>query len=69
MFRETADISRFCKLVWYDWIMHCPGTIDYPNKTLCLQKYLGPAINVGPAMSAKILQHYAATQKVEKANP
>ncbi len=54
---DTADISQFCELVWYDWIMYCQGTIDYPNEPLRLGKYLGPTINVGPAMTAKILQH------------
>ncbi len=53
---ETANISQFCELAWYNWIMYCPGTIDYPDKPLRLGKYLGPAINVGPAMTAKILQ-------------
>ncbi len=54
---ETADISQFCKLMWYNWIMYRPGTVDYPNEPLCLWKYLGPAIEVGPAMTAKLLQH------------
>ncbi len=52
---ETADISQFCELAWYNWIMCRPGTVDYPNELLCLGKYLGPAIDVGPAMTAKIL--------------
>ncbi len=55
--RETTDISQFCELAWYNWIMYCPGTIDYPDEPLRLRKYLGPAINVGPAMTAKIFQH------------
>ncbi len=54
---ETADISQFCELAWYDWVMYLPGTIDYPNEPLRLGKYLGPAIDVGPAITAKILQH------------
>ncbi len=53
---ETADISQFCELAWYDWIMYRPGTIEYPDEPLRLGRYLGPAINVGPAMTAKILQ-------------
>ncbi len=54
---ETTDISQFCELAWYNWVMYCPGTIDYPNEPLRLGKYLGTAIDVGPAMTAKILQH------------
>ncbi len=37
--------------------MYCLGNINYPSEPLCLGKYLGPAIDVGPAMTAKILQH------------
>ncbi len=36
--------------------MYCPGTIDYPDEPLRLGKYLGPAIDVGPAMTTKLLQ-------------
>ncbi len=53
---ETADISQFCELAWYDWIMYRPGTIEYPDKPLRLGRYLGPAIDVGPAMTTKILK-------------
>ncbi len=31
---ETADISQFCELAWYDWIMYRPGTIEYPDEPL-----------------------------------
>ncbi len=54
---ERLLTSVSCELVWYNWIMYCPGTIDYPNEPLHLGKYLGPTIDVGPAMTAKILQH------------
>ncbi len=54
---ETADISQFCKLAWYNWIMYCQGTIDFPDEPIHQGKYLGPAIDVGLAMTAKILQH------------
>ncbi len=37
--------------------MYHQGTIDYPNEPLRFGKYLGPAIDVGPAKTAKILQH------------
>ncbi len=57
LFGETANISQFCELAWYNRVMYRPGTIDYPNEPLRLGKYLGPAIDVGPAMTAKILQH------------
>ncbi len=37
--------------------MYRPGTVDYPDECLFLEKYLGPTIDVGPAMTAKILQY------------
>ncbi len=56
-----ADISQFCELAWYNWIMYCLITIDYPDEPLRLGKYLGPAIDVGPATTAKILQQNGKT--------
>ncbi len=54
---ETADISQFFELAWYNWVMYRPGTVDYPDEPLQLGKCLVPALNVGPAVTAKILQH------------
>ncbi len=34
MFRETADISQFCELAWYNWIMYHPVTVDYPDEVI-----------------------------------
>ncbi len=53
----TADISQFCELAWYNLIMYRLVTIDYPDEQLRLGKYQGPAIDVGLAMTADILQH------------
>ncbi len=55
MFGETVDISQFCELAQYDWIMYLPGTIDYLDEPLRLGKYLGSVIDVRMAMTAKIL--------------
>ncbi len=75
---ETADISQFCELAWYDWIMYCPGTIEYPDEPLRLGRFLGPAIDVGLAMTAKTLQQngevmYCSTHRLltieEQADP
>ncbi len=37
--------------------MYCSGSVDYPNEPSHLRKYLGPAIDVGHAMTAKLLQY------------
>ncbi len=51
---KTADISQFCELGWYQWVKFCPTTIS-PKDPLVLGKYLGPSIDVGPAMTAKMM--------------
>ncbi len=55
MSSETADISQFCELGWYKWVKFRSTTVSFPVDPLVLGKYLGPSIDVGPAMTAKIL--------------
>jgi hypothetical protein len=54
----TADISQICEFAWYDWVMFCNtvNTIAFPNKRLILGRYLEPAIDIGLALTAKILK-------------
>jgi hypothetical protein len=54
----TADISQICEFAWYDWVMfrNTVNTIAFPDKRLTLGRYLGPAINIGLALMAKILK-------------
>ncbi len=54
----TADISQICEFAWYDWVMfrNTVNTIAFPDKRLTLGRYLGPAINIGSALTAKILK-------------
>ena len=55
---ETSDISQFCELGFYEWIMFReePDHAQFPVDSPILGRYLGPAINVGPVMTAKILK-------------
>jgi hypothetical protein len=54
----TSDISQICKFAWYDWVMfrNTVNTIAFPDKRLTLGRYLGPAIDIGLALTAKILK-------------
>ena len=52
---ETSDISQFCKLEWLKWIMFQDETAPFPADVLKLGCYLGSSIDVGPAMTTKIL--------------
>jgi hypothetical protein len=50
----TADISQICKFAWYDWVMFrdTVNMIFFPNDRLTLGRYLGPAIDIGSALTA-----------------
>ena len=51
---ETADISQICQFGWFDWVMyHDPA--NFPEDKPTLGRYLGPAIDVGSMLTAKIL--------------
>ena len=52
---ETADISQFCDLSFYEWVMFQDEPVAFPDENPVLGQFLGVAINVGPAMTAKIL--------------
>jgi len=60
---ETSDISQFCEFAFYDWIMFCDQPVAFPDDNPVLGRYLGPAIDVGPALTAKILKVRAALIK------
>ena len=53
---QTADISPFCKLKWYEWVKFCDTSQSFPNDVILLGQYLGPSLDIGPAMTAKILK-------------
>ncbi len=52
---QTADISPFVEFAWYDWVLYWDHTAKFPEEKEVLGRWLGPAIDVGPAMTAKIL--------------
>ena len=53
---QTADISPFAEHGWYDWVMWYDSEAAYPRPREQLGRWLGPAIDIGPAMTAKILK-------------
>ena len=53
---ETADISEFAEHAFYDWVKYRDTIVAYPEDKLVLGRYLGPSIDIGPAMTAKILK-------------
>ncbi|KAI2506149.1 Reverse transcriptase (RNA-dependent DNA polymerase) [Fragilaria crotonensis] len=53
---ETADISPLAQFKWYEWVMFRDTSVTYPDDALVLGRDLGPAIDIGPAMTRKILK-------------
>ena len=55
---EMANISQFCELSFYEWVMFREESklVPFPYEFPTLGQYLGVAIDVGPAMTAMILK-------------
>jgi hypothetical protein len=53
---ETADISPFALFAWYEWVMFRDTSVSYPDDPMVLGRDLGPAIDIGPAMTRKVLK-------------
>ncbi len=53
---ETADISPFALFKWYEWVMFRDTSVTYPDDAMVLGRDLGPAIDIGPAMTRKVLK-------------
>ena len=53
---DTADISTITNNGWYDWIkFYDPFCNSFPEDKYYIRCYLGPAIDIVPALTAKIL--------------
>ena len=66
---QTADISQFFELGWYEWCMYHDSAISFPEDKLILGRWLGPSIDVGPAMTGKILKNNGNTRHVSTYRP
>ena len=54
---QTYDISHICEYAWFYWVMFHDGPhVSYPDNNIVLGRYLGPTLDVGPAMCAKMLK-------------
>ena len=53
---DTADISTIASNGWYDWIkLYDPVGNIFPEDKYYLGRYLGLSIDIGPSLTAKIL--------------
>ena len=53
---ETTGISQFCEFGLWDWVKFWDKGVTFPDNALVLAKYLGPNINVGPAMMQYVMK-------------
>jgi hypothetical protein len=53
---NTANISHIAEFGWYDWVVYHDNKPSFPDDKLILGRYLGPAIDTGSALTAKILK-------------
>jgi hypothetical protein len=53
---ETADICPFCEFGFWDWVKFREQGVAFPGDAMVLDKYLGPSIDVGLAMTSRILK-------------
>ena len=51
---QTGDISSLCEFEWFEWVMFFHPKETYPDNKMFIGRWLGPAINVGTAMTYKI---------------
>jgi hypothetical protein len=58
---NTAKISHRCEFGWYGWVMFRDNVPAFPDVKLTLGQYLGPATDVGSALTAKILKSNGQT--------
>jgi hypothetical protein len=56
VYGKIADISSFCEFVVWDRVKFQEKGVTFPCDTLVLGKYLGPSIDVGPAMTQHIMK-------------
>ena len=53
---QNADISNICEYEWFQWVMYYEPPLTYPDEKMCIGRYLGTAIDVGTAVTYKILK-------------
>jgi hypothetical protein len=53
---DTADISTIAEYAWYEWVKFSESAAKFPVSKIHLRRYLGAAIDIGPAMARKILK-------------
>ena len=53
---ETANITHICEFGWYDWVYYKENAVTYLDDKWHLGRWLGPSMDIRPALCAKILK-------------
>jgi hypothetical protein len=53
---QTSDISPLAEFAWYEWVEFRNIGQSFPDSKERLGRDLGPAIDIGPAKSRKVLK-------------
>jgi hypothetical protein len=53
---DTVDISPTAEYDWYEWVKFRDTAAKFPVYKIQLGRYLGAAIDIGPAMARKIMK-------------
>ena len=52
----SSDISDICEFEFYEWVMFNDSQTTFPEAKFQVGRWLGPAIDVGSALTYKILK-------------
>jgi hypothetical protein len=58
---STTNISHIYEFGWYEWVMFRDNVPMFSDIKLTLGRYLGPATDIGSALTAKILKSIGQT--------
>ena len=53
---ETANITHISEFGWYNWVYYKENAVTYPYDKSLLGQWLGPSMDIGPTLCAKILK-------------
>jgi hypothetical protein len=53
---QTADILPFVEYKWFEWAIWYNRNAEFPKPKETLGRWLGPSLDIGPAMTAVIMK-------------
>jgi hypothetical protein len=66
---ETVDISTISEYAWYEWVKFWDKAAKFPVSKIQLERDLGAAIDIGPAMTPKILKQNGSVMYISSLIP